>query len=85
MDHHHWVLYLLELPKRGLSAKRLHSKHTFLIAPAFAFGLLAAAGAAPLLLAELCSVHCSDTVTAAAMTDRLTLFPAQGEKQAQAC
>ena len=57
------------------------SAHTFFIVPAFAFALLAAAGAAPLLLAVLCSVLCSATVTAAALTDRLICFPAQGQEE----
>ena len=68
-----------------MCAKRLHSIHTFLIAPAFALGVPAGAGAAPLLLAELSSLPCSVTVTAAALTDSLTLFPAQSGKQPQSC
>ena len=54
----------------------MDSSLTFLMAPAFAFVLLAAAGAAPLLLSAVCSALCSASVTAAALTDMWTSFPA---------
>ena len=60
----------------------LKSTPTFLMAPAFAFWLLAAAGAAPLLLAALCSVLCCATVDSSRADRQINVvFLAQVKKR----